>query len=47
MGSILKLAVAGAVGVYSIRSVVRVNQLVKQVNVPNHTLLGKYNSQVR
>lgn len=45
MGSILKLAVAGAVSVYSIRSVVRVNQLVKQVNVPNHTLLGKYNSQ--
>jgi len=41
----LKIAFVGAVGVYSVRSVVRVNQLVKQVNVPKHSLLGKYNSQ--
>ena len=42
----IKLAVVSAVGVYSVRSVYRVNQLVKQINVPRHTLLDKYNSQV-
>lgn len=41
----MKIAVVSAVGVYSIRSVVRVNQLVKQVNVPRHSLLDNYNIQ--
>ena len=40
-----KIAVVSAIGVYSARSVYRVNQLVKQVSVPNHSLLDKY-SQV-
>jgi len=38
----MKIAVISAVGVYSFRSVTRVNQLVKQVNVPRHSLLDKY-----
>ena len=41
----IKLIVVSAVGVYSYRSVSRVNQLVRQVGVPSHSLLGKYNSQ--
>jgi len=41
----IKLVVVSAVGVYSYRSVSRVNQLVRQVSVPSHSLLGKYNSQ--
>jgi len=41
----IKLIVVSAVGVYSYRSVSRVNQLVRQVGVPSKTLLGKYNSQ--
>ena len=42
---LIKLVVVGAVGVYSYRSVTRVNQLVRQVGVPSKSLLGKYNSQ--
>jgi len=38
----MKIVVISAVGVYSFRSVTRVNQLVKQVNVPRHSLLDKY-----
>jgi len=41
----IKLVVVSAVGVYSYRSVTRVNQLVRQVGVPSKSLLGKYNSQ--
>lgn len=41
----IKIAVVSAVGVYSFRSVTRVNQLVKQVNVPRHSLLYKYSSK--
>jgi len=41
----IKLVVVSAVGVYSYRSVSRVNQLVRQVAVPSQSLLGKYNSQ--
>ena len=40
----IKIAVVSAVGVYSFRSISRVNQLVKQVNVPRHSLLDKYNN---
>jgi len=40
-----KIAVVSAVGVYSARSVYRVNQLVKQVSVPNHSLLDKYSQK--
>ena len=43
----IKIAVVSAVGVYSFRSVTRVNQLVKQVNVPRHSLLYKYSSKVQ
>lgn len=43
----IKIAVVSGVGLYSIRSLVRVNQLVKQVSVPRHSLLDKYNCQVR
>ncbi len=43
----IKIAVISAVGVYSFRSVVRVNQLVKQVNVPRHSLLDKYSHKVQ
>ena len=42
----MKIAVISAVGVYSFRSVTRVNQLVKQVNVPRHSLLDKYSPKV-
>jgi len=42
---LIKLVVVSAVGVYSYRSVTRVNQLVRQVGVPSKSLLGKYNSQ--
>ena len=42
----MKIAVISAVGVYSFRSVTRVNQLVKQVSVPRHSLLDKYSPKV-
>jgi len=42
---LIKLLVVSAAGVYGYRSVTRVNHLVRQVGVPNKSLLGKYNSQ--
>ena len=41
----IKLVIVGAVGVYSYRSVSRVNTLVRQVRVPTYSLLAKYKSQ--
>jgi len=41
-----KIAVVSAIGVYSARSVYRVNQLVKQVSVPNHSLLDRYSQDL-
>ena len=43
----IKIALVSAVGVYSFRSVTRVNHLVKQVNVPRHSLLDKYSPKVQ
>jgi len=42
---LFKIAVVSAIGVYSVRSVYRVNQFVKQVNVPRHSLLDKYSQK--
>ena len=42
----MKIAAVSAIGMYGYRSFTRVNQLVKQVKVPRHSLLDKYNSQV-
>lgn len=41
----MKIAAVSAIGMYGYRSFTRVNQLVKQVKVPRHSLLDKYNSQ--
>lgn len=43
----IKIAAVSAIGVYSYRSVTRVNQLVKQVKVPRHSLLDNYNTQTK
>jgi len=41
----IKIAAVSAIGVYGYRSVTRVNQIVKQVKVPKHSLLDNYNTQ--
>jgi len=41
----MKIVAVSAIGVYGYRSFSRVNQIVKQVKVPRHSLLDKYNTQ--
>jgi len=44
---LVKLVVVGAGLVYCTRSLVRVNQLVRQVGVPSSSLLGKYQNSTQ
>jgi len=41
----MKIVAVSAIGVYGYRSFSRVNQIVKQVKVPRHSLLDKYYTQ--
>jgi len=41
----MKIVAVSAIGVYGYRSFSRVNLMVKQVKVPRHSLLDKYNTQ--
>jgi len=41
----MKIVAVSAIGVYGYRSFSRVNQIVKQVKVPRHSLLDKHNTQ--
>jgi len=41
----MKIVAVSVIGVYGYRSLSRVNLMVKQVKVPRHSLLDKYNTQ--